>query len=64
VSERRTEHERLETSLELHRRELQAAVDELKQSTQAWVAPRGVVARHPYPVVAAAFLAGLWLARR
>lgn len=64
MSERAPEHARLEASLALQREALQAAVEELKESAHALVTPRDVVARHPWPVVTAAFLAGVWLARR
>lgn len=64
MNDRQQEHQRLEESLAIRRVEFQAAMGELKESAQAMVAPRGIVARHPYPAIGLAFLVGFWIGWR
>lgn len=61
IEERRS---RIIEDIEENREELDAAVQELKHAAAEWIKPTRLVARNPYPFLAAALFIGLWAGRR
>lgn len=55
-----TRREELEHELDVSRRDLRRAMTDLRQATRRRVAPRQVVRRHPWALLAGAALLGLW----
>jgi hypothetical protein len=54
----------LQQSLEEHRRELQTAVEQLKEAARSWTDPREPIRERPVPWLLGGLALGIWLGWR
>jgi hypothetical protein len=57
------QREELRQSLELHKRELRLAMQDLGTAARSWGSPAGSIRQRPARWLLGAFLVGLWLGR-
>lgn len=55
---------RMLESVELHKRELRLAADDIKDVTQAWTSVRNLVRTNPRDTLVSGLLLGLWFGWR